>query len=633
MLPTPTPLPSPTPAIIQTVSVSTGSRESLHRLPFASSVLDRASLGQAAGRTSDGALRLLPGFDRDRSNSSFTNYGQLRVSFAGSGSDRGTVLLDGTPAQDGFGGQVDWAAVPLCDLTRAELLRGPGSALYGSGAIGGVLSLETFAPPLTQQDDDVAVSLGASSHQGSSACVRSQEKLSSKLGASLTVQQAHLSYDDLAPGYQSPIDVAADSRASMTSLRLRYAPSSGTSLEYGLRGAWDYQQEGRPSYDFSRNFMQHTLSLNHASNHAKLSLNYYVRNIALTNRADRFPSAPGTLLYTQIVPTHESGITGDWTATNASSVFEIRGDARFIDGVSTQYNASGAQTASGNGYQALGDLGVQETLTGLRDEAVLGLATSITDTSIAQRVDRALSPRLAIRHDFSRALAMRISAGSGFRAPYLNELLRGYVIGPTTYAPNPMLVPERSSSLVGGLDWLGAKSELSIDATRTFVANAIDFSTVSATLQKRTNLSNTRTDGITAAFRRTISTCSSLSVSGTQQYARITGGAPQELGKQLPYVPKGLATTNFITEFGATEASVGLSYLGSTFADDLNQQPLGTATTADASLSIPIGSDKRIRVSATNLANARYLSSVDRYAPPSVVAVDVIWQRRAGGCR
>jgi outer membrane receptor for ferrienterochelin and colicins len=54
------------------------------------------------------------------------------------------VLLDGRDIGVEFGSQ-EWAALPLPleDLSRVELIRGPGSALYGPNAYSGVLSLET----------------------------------------------------------------------------------------------------------------------------------------------------------------------------------------------------------------------------------------------------------------------------------------------------------------------------------------------------------------------------------------------------------------------------------------------------------------------------------------------------------
>src|SRR5690242_1966057 len=123
VLATPTPSPSPTPTplpIIVNVRVATGSEQSLHALPVSASALDQAAIQTTSALATDSLLRRLPGFDRTRSNSMFTNYGQLRVSFAGSGNDHGLVLGDGIPAQDGFGGQVDWSAYPTSDVQRAE---------------------------------------------------------------------------------------------------------------------------------------------------------------------------------------------------------------------------------------------------------------------------------------------------------------------------------------------------------------------------------------------------------------------------------------------------------------------------------------------------------------------------------
>ena len=128
-LASPSPSPSPTPAplpAIGSVTVVSGSPQSLHRAPQAASVLDARTLRGSTAPALDGALRALPGLDRNRSNAPFTNYGQLRLSFAGAGSDRGALFVDGIPAQDGFGGQVDWNAYPAESVVRAELLRGPG---------------------------------------------------------------------------------------------------------------------------------------------------------------------------------------------------------------------------------------------------------------------------------------------------------------------------------------------------------------------------------------------------------------------------------------------------------------------------------------------------------------------------
>ena len=55
--------------------------------------------------------------------------------------NRVLTLLDGWPVNSPDTDGVDWASLPLLDLARIEILRGPASALYGSTALGGVVQL------------------------------------------------------------------------------------------------------------------------------------------------------------------------------------------------------------------------------------------------------------------------------------------------------------------------------------------------------------------------------------------------------------------------------------------------------------------------------------------------------------
>jgi outer membrane cobalamin receptor len=60
----------------------------------------------------------------------------------GGESDFTLVLVDGIRA-NAFGGGIDLSQVPLADVERIEVVRGPQSALYGSDAMGGVVQIIT----------------------------------------------------------------------------------------------------------------------------------------------------------------------------------------------------------------------------------------------------------------------------------------------------------------------------------------------------------------------------------------------------------------------------------------------------------------------------------------------------------
>jgi len=53
------------------------------------------------------------------------------------------LLVDGVPANQGDRGGISWDLVPLEDIERVEVVKGAGSALYGSAALGGVVNILT----------------------------------------------------------------------------------------------------------------------------------------------------------------------------------------------------------------------------------------------------------------------------------------------------------------------------------------------------------------------------------------------------------------------------------------------------------------------------------------------------------
>jgi iron complex outermembrane receptor protein len=53
------------------------------------------------------------------------------------------LLIDGVPANQGDRGGINWDLLPVTEVERVEVLKGTGSALYGSAALGGVVNVIT----------------------------------------------------------------------------------------------------------------------------------------------------------------------------------------------------------------------------------------------------------------------------------------------------------------------------------------------------------------------------------------------------------------------------------------------------------------------------------------------------------
>jgi vitamin B12 transporter len=106
------------------------------------SVIEREDLVRLGDAFLADSLAALPGITINR-NGAFGGAASLRI--RGAGTDQTLVLIDGVPVGDAAspGGGFDFARLDPSQIERVEVLRGPQSALWGSEAIGGVVSITT----------------------------------------------------------------------------------------------------------------------------------------------------------------------------------------------------------------------------------------------------------------------------------------------------------------------------------------------------------------------------------------------------------------------------------------------------------------------------------------------------------
>lgn len=111
----------------------------LSRVTDSVTVIDRADLEARQIDTVADALRFVPGFGVAASGGA----GALTSIFPRGGeSDYTQVFADGI-ALNAFGGGFDAAHLPASGIDRIEIVRGPQSALFGGGAVGGVVNVVT----------------------------------------------------------------------------------------------------------------------------------------------------------------------------------------------------------------------------------------------------------------------------------------------------------------------------------------------------------------------------------------------------------------------------------------------------------------------------------------------------------
>jgi outer membrane cobalamin receptor len=133
-------VPLTTSAITESIVVSASQVETPRsRVTDSVTVEDAATLAARQVESVAEAVALAPGFGVVSSG----GRGALTSFFPRGGeSDYTLVLVDGIP-QNAFGGGFDAAHLSAADVERIEIVRGPQSALYGGGAIGGIVHVVT----------------------------------------------------------------------------------------------------------------------------------------------------------------------------------------------------------------------------------------------------------------------------------------------------------------------------------------------------------------------------------------------------------------------------------------------------------------------------------------------------------
>ncbi len=120
--------------------VTAGKRpESLENVAASVDVLSDTAIARRAVNTVDEAVNRVPGVQ-------FIN-GQVNIR-GSSGFEQGLgarvlLLVDGVPMNEADRAGIDWDLVPVDDAERIEIVKGAGSSLYGSAALGGVVNIIT----------------------------------------------------------------------------------------------------------------------------------------------------------------------------------------------------------------------------------------------------------------------------------------------------------------------------------------------------------------------------------------------------------------------------------------------------------------------------------------------------------
>jgi outer membrane receptor for ferrienterochelin and colicins len=137
-------------AVLETITLSSGEivvtagrrSQITGSVPISMRVVGSAEIQRRNALSLDQTLRYIPGVQITENQVGIR--GSTGFSY-GTGS-RVLMMVDGAPLMGPDQSDVRFHAVPMSRVERIETIKGPGSALYGSGALGGVINLITMDP-------------------------------------------------------------------------------------------------------------------------------------------------------------------------------------------------------------------------------------------------------------------------------------------------------------------------------------------------------------------------------------------------------------------------------------------------------------------------------------------------------
>ena len=438
----------------------------------------RDDLRTAAPRTIDELLAREPAFSLYRRQSAmFGNPTSAGVSLRNTGATaaaRTLVLLDGVPQNDPFGGWVYWARYDAAALESIRITPAAGAVVWGNQSPAGVIQM-TRRPPFENRH---VVKVGGGG-QGTIAGSMLHQVTDAAAGKSFSFSAFGLHSDGFYAvdrSQRGPIDRKLDIDLWGADAAFAWLAAPGLTVE--PRVSW-YAEERGNGTPLSRNeseALDFSLRVtSERATHSWQALAWHQRrgfeSVFSSVNADRNTE---TLALDQFdVPGRGTGGAwifqwnddDRWSLTAGADLRLIDGETNEDVGTFRRREAGGEQDFYGifaaaeyrpddlTTVKAGGRLDAWRLSDGRRIETSLATGQPLRVDRQDDRDGIEPSASLELTRALRDDLEARLSAGSGFRVPTLNELHRPFRVRNDIVEANPGLDPERFVNLEAGIEW------------------------------------------------------------------------------------------------------------------------------------------------------------------------------------
>jgi vitamin B12 transporter len=404
-------------------------------------------------------LRDVPGIAVSR-NGPIGGLTQVRI--RGAESNHTLTLIDGIEASDPFQGEFDYATLIADDIAHVEVLRGQQSALYGSNAIGGVVSYATATGA-------EAPGMRGRIEGGSFGTIDGSARVAGVAGP--------LDYALSAAGYSTDGTIGAEGGHrkdgydnAVVAGKATWTISDGVRLiAVGRYADTDADTVGQ-DFDYPPNTLTYGRSVDGADSYTNKALLGLLRGEAdLTDRWTAALTVQGNQTRRRLKTAGDLTSGSNGTRTKESLETALKIDSSQVTSTltlaldnerETYRNIPVGAPTSLNNKRALGNVGYVAEYDLLWADRV-GLTGAVRHDQ-NDHFDDADTYRVQASYKFDGGLRIRAASGSGITNPTNFEL---YGYDPNTFIGNPNLKPEKSIGWEAGIDFLPSISPLRLGAT------------------------------------------------------------------------------------------------------------------------------------------------------------------------
>jgi len=579
----------------------TSSREGVHpsRAAQRITMLDEEALASSSSSSVADVLESRSGLFIRRQG-----LGLATLSQRGTGPSKTQLLIDGMRLSDPQLGQFDLSLLPTHLFRSIEILHGPGSALYGTDGLSGIVHLRTGAGAADQ------VSLGtAAGAYGERLLSAGASFVHGDFAGTVSAELTHMDGDF--PYVNSSLFPPQEMRRRNADRGRRsvFGMLRGRIGKHGLRGAVLYagSRQGVPGLAGAAPEGERRWD-----EHARLWLEDHlpVRSGALTLRT--FVHR-GTLRYQNA----SRGL--DETGRTMTTGLEVHFQKRALPGLNVTVGGTAgygkADHPSLSSAASEIHAAAFSSATGSYGRGRLYPAVRLDTYRLPDRTRSAVSPRLGMNLQALRRvpLFLKLSAASGFRMPTFND--RFWQPG-----GNPDLEPERSRSYDAGLYLDGdlLRAELTGYAAR--YVNQIVWTDSNGDHWSPQNLERSVSRGVEASLDLRLHKAITAGTIYTYTRAsdRSTPGEPS-YGRQARYVPRHLIKAYGSAERGPVRIDLEGRYVGRRYVTRDESEQLGASFVANARVGVAAALGPlraRLSLAIENLLDARYAVIQGHPMPP-----------------